>query len=176
MRKCKPQDECVVRTVRVVASTAVALNHRTMLKTSLFPYLFILMAFKTEIIDLILQQIRIVRIMGGVTLNTFTLIRRRMLFGILADLVLLSLMARQAQFVRLGLKPETVLPSVGVMTISTARLDKRFMHKLLCHSGDHIIVTKQTEIGTAISKARLVVRRVHVMAEPAVPVLYGLMY
>ncbi len=62
------------------------------------------------------------------------------------------------------------------MAVSTARFNQRFMHKLLCHARDHVIMADKTEIGAVVSKPRSVVRRVHIMAETAVTVLYRLMY
>ncbi len=64
MREREPQNERVVRAVRVMTGAAVALYDRAMLETPLLPYLFILVALETKIINLILQQILIARIMG----------------------------------------------------------------------------------------------------------------
>jgi len=114
--------------------------------------------------------------MRRVTLNTFALIRGPVFLGVLTDLVLLPLMACQAQLIRVNLQAEAVLAGMRIMTIRTARLDKRLMHKLLCHARDHVIMAGKAEIGTAVSEPRFVVRRVHIMAEPAVTVLYRLMY
>jgi hypothetical protein len=64
MRKREPENERVVRAVRIMAGAAIALYHRTVLKTPLFPKLFILVALETKIVDLILQQILVPRKMG----------------------------------------------------------------------------------------------------------------
>jgi len=176
MRERKTEDEWVIRTMRVVAGAAVALHDRAVLEPLFFPEFFILVTLETEIVDLILQQILIARIMGRVALNAFTLIRGLMFFGVLVDLITLPLMAVEAEFVRLRLQAEAIRAGMGIMTVSTARLDKWLMHKLLCHARDHIIMADKAEIGAALNKPRLVVRRMHIMAKPAVSVLYRLMY
>lgn len=64
MREREPQNESIIRTVRVVAGAAITLNDRPVLEASLLPDLFILVTLKTELINLILQQILVARIMG----------------------------------------------------------------------------------------------------------------
>jgi len=54
MREREPENERVVRAVRIMAGAAIALHHRTVLKTPLLPKLFILVTLETEIVNLIL--------------------------------------------------------------------------------------------------------------------------
>lgn len=64
MREREPQDKRVVRAMWIVAGAAVALHNRAVLEPPLLPEFFIFVALETKIIDLILQQILVARIMG----------------------------------------------------------------------------------------------------------------
>lgn len=155
MGKCQPEDEGIVRAVGIMAGSAVSLHHGSVLKASLLPHTAF---FMTPVADFICPfreespEFRKVRRMAG---SAVPLFRRFVLLRVMMYFLLFQLMAGKAESIRRHFHAVPVAPGMGIMTAGASCINQRLVNVFLYHTGNHIIMTGDAEIGSCLSQSGL---------------------